>query len=584
MNRFIVSLIFFLLSGFIVYAQSFCGNDLLEQNIYNKNPLYKSQKSKATAQWTSYNNLLNTSKRIISGKDTSYEIPVVVHIVHTGGAIGTALNPTNIEVENFIDFLNRTWEATWPTFDLVTSGGTKIPIKFVLAKRDPNCNPTDGILRVNGSVLPGYSLNGVCPFGFEAGPSDIEMKSLSVWPPCDYYNIWLVTEIEGGGAGGYAPWPWYNEPSLIDGAVVDVKYSRKIMGDYSYTVAHEVGHSFGLYHTFQGGCHGTASCLSAGDELCDTEPHDFGGSFVCTKGLINSCTGTFFNGVENNFMNYTDCPTRFTSDQGKRILFTLRNYRSGLITSLGAILPDATFVGPKTACIPNILNAESIANIGPCVVKFSNLESASLGYFMDAYKSYLDRTCLYDAAQVQAGMSYDLSISTIAYPQNVAAWIDYNDDGIFQATEKIYAHSGTVNEETHIASITIPATGVKTNTVLRMRIKSDIVPIVDACSDLSDGQTEDFSVNITPGTAIQNKDLEAYSFSVYPNPTKGKITVKIDDESTITLYSMDGRVVWTGTNTSELDLSHLNNALYFIEAQRIKDGVKSGVQKVVKSN
>lgn len=584
MKRHFFFLILFLLIHSFLFAQSICGNDNLEKFIYQKNPHYGSQKSKATTKWVDFNKNLSKAKIIVSGADKSYEIPVVVHIVHTGDVIGTYLNPTNFEIENLIDFLNKTWETTWPTFASVGAGGTKIPIKFVLAKRDPECKATNGIVRVDGSVLAGYSAFGVSPSGTVSGVSDIEMKSLSVWPPSDYYNIWFVNGIEGGLVGGYAPWPWFNEPSLIDGAVIDIKYAHKISGDYNYTIAHEVGHSFGLYHTFQDGCHGTASCLSAGDELCDTEPHVFGGTFTCTKGLVNGCTGTFFGGVEDNFMNYTDCPARFTPDQRKRILFTLRNYRSGLITSLGAVPPDATFVGPKTACIPNILNAASIGNIGPCVVKFSNLESASLGYFMDAYKSYLDRTCLYDIAQIQAGKSYDLSISTIASPQNVAAWIDYNDDGIFQAAEKIYAHSGTVNEETHIASITIPATGVKTNTVLRMRIKSDIVPIVDACSDLSDGQTEDFSVFIIPSAGIQNKVLNVFSFSVYPNPTTGKLKVNVDDESIITLYSIDGRVLWTGSNTSELDMGHLNNGVYFIEAQKIKDGVKSGVKKLVKIN
>lgn len=563
-------------------AQSFCANDFLVEKIYKKNPQFTSQQIKATAKWNDYNRALSTTKRIITGIDTSYEIPIVVHIVHTGDTIGSSFNPTDAEIENFIDFLNKTWDASWPTFDLPSAGGTKIPIKFVLAKRDPNCKPTNGILRVNGSVLPGYTMNGVCPFGFEVGPTDIEMKSLSVWPPSDYYNIWLVNSIEGGVANGYASWPWLNEPSLIDGAVVDVKFSRKISGDYSYTVAHEVGHSFGLYHTFQDGCDIVSPCTAAGDEICDTEPHDFGGSFTCTKGLVNSCTGTIYNGVENNFMNYTDCPSRFTPEQRKRIIYTLNNYRSGLITSLGAVPPDPAFLAPKTTCIPNIIHPESVYNNGPCVVQFSNLQAASLGYFMDAYESYIDRTCTYEAAQIQAGKTYDLSISTIGAPQEVAAWIDYNDDGIFQATEKIYAHSGSTLEETHIGSIAVPHSGVRTNRNLRMRIKSDIVPIIDACADLSDGQTEDFSVFITPGTSMHELGNEQKLFSFYPNPTHGKVKVKVDDESIITIYSIDGRLVWDGLHQPELDISWLDKGVYFIQAQRLYDGSNLGVQKLIK--
>lgn len=568
-------------SGSFVFAQSFCANDDLENYIYKKNPQYYIQKSKATSEWLEYNRLMKTSKMIVAGTDTSYEIPVVVHIVHTGGAIGSAFNPTNSEIIDFIDFLNKAWEATWPTFADVTTGGTKIPIKFVLAKRDPNCNATNGIQRVNGSVLPGYSVNGVCPFGFEVGPSDLEMKSLSVWPPADYYNIWLVNEIEGGGVNGYAPWPWYNEPSLIDGAVIDIKYSRKTAGDYSYTVAHEVGHSFGLYHTFQDGCDGSSSCLTAGDELCDTEPHSFSGAFECPIGLTNSCTGTMYNGVEYNFMNYTNCPTRFTGDQRKRILYTLRKYRSGLITSLGVNPPDASFSAPLPACKPAIVNTGSVTNIGPCKISFSNLNAFSLGYFMDAYTSYIDRTCSQEIAIVNMGKTYNLSISTISAPQEVAAWIDYNNDGIFQSSERIYSHSGLFIDEVHSAGVTIPFAGVISNKILRMRVKSDIVPITDACSDVSDGQTEDFSVLVLPSTGINVLQSEVEKLLVFPNPAIDKLHIQTEPDCLLSLFSIDGRKLWSGVNVGELDIHNLHSGIYFLEARRNSDGIKIGIQKVV---
>ena len=78
-------------------------------------------------------------------------IPVVVHVIHNGQAIGTAPNITDAQVQSQITVLNQDFRKM-----LGTPGGTStnpvatdIQIEFVLAKVDPNGNPTNGIDRVN---------------------------------------------------------------------------------------------------------------------------------------------------------------------------------------------------------------------------------------------------------------------------------------------------------------------------------------------------------------------------------------------------------------------------------------------------
>src|SRR5882672_3939930 len=74
-----------------------------------------------------------------------YTIPVVVHIVHTGGAIGSIYNPTDAQIQGAIDYLNAVYNGTYPG----TQGVGDLGIQFVLAKRDQNCNPTNGITRTD---------------------------------------------------------------------------------------------------------------------------------------------------------------------------------------------------------------------------------------------------------------------------------------------------------------------------------------------------------------------------------------------------------------------------------------------------
>ena len=69
-------------------------------------------------------------------------------------------------------------------------------IQFAIAQRDANCNPTNGINRVNGSSIANYTSGGV---GLETslGTNEINVKSLIRWPATQYYNIWEVNKIDG---------------------------------------------------------------------------------------------------------------------------------------------------------------------------------------------------------------------------------------------------------------------------------------------------------------------------------------------------------------------------------------------------
>lgn len=567
----------FLFWAFKGEAQSRCGNDLLLQQLRKRNPVKCEQLMSATRErWQDYQHSKALLKEVITGTDTVYEIPVVVHIMHTGETVGALYNPDDAAIGNLMDYVNKTFAATWPDYFDESKGGTKMPFVFKLARRDPACNTSNGITRTNASGLPGYSTFGICPFGLYSGPSDGALKLLNMWPSNDYYNIWIVNKIENGASSGYSPWPWFAGPDILDGVVIDAQSAALLSGTYSSTLPHEVGHGFGLYHTFQDGCHDPADCLTEGDELCDTEPHDLI-DVRCYEGELNTCTGVLYAGVEHNFMNYTTCPKKFTQDQRTRTIFTMNGYRRGLVNSLGATATDPGFIPPKASCTPGILFSFSTLDAGPRNIIVGDMNTSSKGLTGDGGIGYMDRTCQQEAAHLTEGSTYPISISTEGYAQHVAAWVDFNDDGVFQSTELIFYHVGSKSSELHSGSFKVPA-GCVTGTNLRMRIKADLYSVTSPCSDVEEGQTEDYTVVVSKGTAI-DETPSSLSLSIVPNPAADRIYIEAPVAAQCVVNGLDGRTFINAGNQRVVDVSMLPAGVYMVIAR--KDNQLIGIEKLV---
>ncbi|HYH16004.1 MAG TPA: M43 family zinc metalloprotease, partial [Flavisolibacter sp.] len=228
-------------------------------------------------------------------------------------------------------------------------------IQFALANRDPNCNSTNGINRVNGVSIPEYVANGV--FATTSGTDELAIKNFSRWDPSQYYNIWVVNKIDGadGTSGsfiaGFAYFP--GDPDQLDGTVIlatQMKAGAK-------TLPHELGHALSLYHPFEGSfgttCVPASDCENNGDEICDTEPilqpTNLAG---CRVGTTNPCTNASYSiNSEKNFMNYASCFTLFTPDQKTRAQAAMNApSRVSLTNSLGATPPNEG----TTTCLPKI--------------------------------------------------------------------------------------------------------------------------------------------------------------------------------------------------------------------------------------
>lgn len=267
-----------------------------------------------------------------------YTIPVVVHVIHLGEPIGTGTNLSDAVIQQAIVGINKRFR------NQIGNGSTDMEVEFCLAKIDPNGATTTGINRVNGSGVSMYASGGISVGSGCASADEIAIKNLSRWPNNDYYNIWVVKDICNGAASGYAYYP--GAPPSVDGTVVTYSY-------FNYnqkTPAHELGHGFGLYHTFEGDnggsvCPTNTSCATTGDNCCDIPPHKRND---CSA--TNPCTGAgVWNNALFNHMSYCNFSWpdmvnygRFTENQKTRVQSSIvSGVRLSLSTSgkCGPIMP-----------------------------------------------------------------------------------------------------------------------------------------------------------------------------------------------------------------------------------------------------
>lgn len=498
-------------------AQPRCGFDAMHNRLLTQSPGYAKA---VAAQDAAIQKVIEETitdpnlqeRRVITGADTVYEIPLVLHVIHTGGAVGSPYNPSDAQLLGMITYLNQSYEATWPAYASVALGGTKVPLRFVLAQRTPTCGATSGIVRVNGSTLTNYTSGGVMQEDAVGGVTDSALKSLSIWPANQYYNIWIVNRIDGVDGNspgtfiaGYATFP--GGLSYMDGTVMLA--SQAAAG--SKTLPHEIGHAFNLYHTFQGSsgptgsvCPANTNCLTQGDRVCDTDPSNQDAFFTCPSGN-NPCTGLPWNNQQTNFMHYTSCADqRFTPGQRDRIMASLLVARPGLNTSQALTPPPAVAMTAATCTPASITNVNNQFGMGPTRVTLNTLDDSSLSY-SNTLKFYEDNTCNLGTTLVIGQAGYSISVSTALNQQIARAYIDYNDDGTFGAGEQVLnstAPSAQPNY-THTASVLVPATAVQ-NKRLRLRVVADFASntTLGPCSNPEYGQAEDYYIIAVPSTGL----------------------------------------------------------------------------------
>lgn len=408
-----------------------------------------------------------------------YTVPVVVHVVYNN----TAENVPTGTINALIAELNQDYSAANADISGVRSTFTSsignVGFQFCLAQVDPNGNATTGITRTATTETwfdPDLETNDM-----KSAP-----KGIAPWDTDRYLNIWIC-DITSGASGntitvGYAYLPTGGiVGSNIDGLVVDYDYGTQIG---ARTATHEIGHYFGLMHTFDDG----GACVNA-DGFSDT-PTTNSPTFSCTNTNLMKC------GVltqYENFMDYSNCTAMFTNQQASYMAGVLTGVRNGLLLNNAC-------AGPVVGlCIPTSTNGTADGDFidGVQLGSINNIGSGGA-----SEPTYTDYTGVF-STNLTRGTTYSVTITAGDYqPDSYAAWIDYNQNETFEISEKLGEFATTTIGQTQSISFTVPAGAALGNTVLRVRgvyLNTGEPAPVDPCFAYGYGETEDYGIVILNG-------------------------------------------------------------------------------------
>lgn len=192
--------------------------------------------------------------------------------------------------------------------------------------------------------------------------------------------------------------------------------------------------------------------------------------------------------------------------------------------------------------------------------------------------SYANETA--QIIEQEQGASFDFTSVYEDGGQKLNIWIDWNNDLVFTADEKVYSAYSDGNNQA--GTISIPATALIGQYRMRVRAQFGMTVDPDSCGEVNYGSTIDFTLQVTEDTS-GTKDFDASVFKVYPNPVKDFLNISYSkDIQAIAIVNMLGQTLYTtkvNTTDTQVDMTSLPTGNYLVKVTF--DGVVRTI-KVVK--
>lgn len=573
--------------------QNFCGFDA-EVAEKMKNPAYaeKMQFFELKIQEKIKEN------KLLKKEEELLIIPIVFHIFHKGEALGTGSNVPDSDIMTMLNRVNDFFRGRKAGTILDTK------IEFQLAKRDPNCQATTGIVRHDFSGNADY-----VQFGYGSGQRGAKLQDILdvVWPGTDYLNYAIFSAVNGRAGPQGAGSALTDRKSITYTTIYNSFYPVHTDPE------HELGHTLGLWHPHQGdgsragggastGCPADVTISVDSDGCDDTE--------VCVNDndnkvdpSINHCTGQPWlnNYTSENMMSYFTENKLLTPDQKARIRAAVQIAN---VTRGNSLKDPETFV-PLT---PAIFTPEPAWRVsgqrGILSVELNGFKTTSIAAFLEEYLDLTQNCNTY--YEVDGSTSHIIKVE-LPLPPNATAghqlgvYIDWNNDGDFEDDnefqfykDEIHSPDGTSNPVVEVPIIY--PTNIVNGSNVRMRLISDNERSQNFHGHINDttksapghfqpreGQTEDYMIKIS--STLYTQDFGFENIKIFSDNTNKQIKIEgnLDSSTNIYLYDIQGRVLVfeklnANASLNYIDTTSLSSGIYIV---KIDDGQKTKSKKII---
>lgn len=148
----------------------------------------------------------------------------------------------------------------------------------------------------------------------------------------------------------------------------------------------------------------------------------------------------------------------------------------------------------------------------------------------------------------------------------VKAWIDFNANAIFEASEMIVSTIvDSTNPKAFIFNVPSLASITQCGTAMRVIIKASIP--VGPCEIFTDGEVEDYGVTFVNTNLAVDETAKSKEITIYPSPASEILHISgLLSETDYEIFSASGQKTGEGrTSDNTVDIHHLARGIYFIQ-------------------
>ncbi|MFY1048263.1 reprolysin-like metallopeptidase [Chryseobacterium sp. GP-SGM7] len=243
-----------------------------------------------------------------------------------------------------------------------------------------------------------------------------------------------------------------------------------------------------------------------------------------------------------------------------------------------------------TYCTISATNSPQFEYISNVTINNGNNVLLSNSSGPSGYTNYTTNTALQPTLALNTQYTFTMTIANPDY-DTALVFIDYNNNGVFEASERVYNYPVALPTGPISGNFTIPSTAV-TNQPLRMRVILYYAGASNAglslgntfagCGTFSYGEVEDYNIVVVTNLATNESGSVKTGIQVYPNPATDVLNItKVSNKAKFEIHNAVGQIIKAGEiNNNQVRVSELVKGTYIIS---ISDkGVSENVKFIKK--